>query len=195
MTLTTTLRLVAAFLLFSVAGPVAGDDHDTTTSDSRIDEIVVTADMRGRTADDIPAALTLIDGERVDGRGERRSVMSVHAEAISTQRVDHDQDDVGARDRGTVRLAAAFPTARGQAREEQRSQRESARNPATRSTPGTKLDSEGRHVGTLTGIRARLVEPAEAYQSTPEGGTLARWRRSGTARPGPIWYTGRGATG
>ena len=66
MRLTKTMRLAAAFILFSVTGPAFGDDHDVAASDRRIDEIVVTADLRGRTADDVPAALTLMDGELVE---------------------------------------------------------------------------------------------------------------------------------
>ncbi|MDJ0907981.1 MAG: TonB-dependent receptor [Woeseiaceae bacterium] len=68
MKLTKTPRLGAAFILvatsFAIAGPAFGDGHEAI--DVPVDEIVVTADLRGRTADDVPAALTLIDGDLVD---------------------------------------------------------------------------------------------------------------------------------
>lgn len=65
---TMTLRLIAAYiLLFPVAQVLAQDEGDgPVPANERFDEIVVTADLRGRTADDVPAALTLIDGELVE---------------------------------------------------------------------------------------------------------------------------------
>ncbi len=64
MELTKTLRLGAAIIIILLSGHALGDQHDASAT--RVDEIVVTADLRGRTADDVPAALTLIDGELID---------------------------------------------------------------------------------------------------------------------------------
>ena len=67
-----TLRLIAACILLSpLASALAQQEGDGLEPVNpriipSIDEIVVTADLRGRTAADVPAALTLIDGEVVE---------------------------------------------------------------------------------------------------------------------------------